>query len=115
MDREPTQGGNVGPLGPGDDIAKLTQVAQQAIAEGQQVDDKVYVSIPVDKSMSYWGTGIWQFTDGGRMVRANDLFSEIISGAVGKDVRINGFNRRSNPETGDWEYVLMATVSDPIS
>ena len=113
MELEPTMSGDVGPLGPTDDIEKIKRVAHQAITEGREADGILHASIPVDESMTYWGTSIWHFTEDGRMVRANDLISEVVSGAVGRNVRISGYGQRMNPETGELESRLHATISDP--
>ncbi|HEY1645470.1 MAG TPA: hypothetical protein VGF75_03725 [Candidatus Saccharimonadales bacterium] len=111
MDKERVASDNDGLLKGGDGIEKLQQIAQQAIAESYQDGDKLYIAIPVEDDMTYWGTGIWHFTEEGRMVRANDLFSEMLSTAIDRNVRVGGFTQRRD-ETGNTNSVIMAIVSD---
>jgi hypothetical protein len=96
----------------GDDIEKMRSVAQRAIDEGSQHDDGIYIDIPVENDLTYWGTGIWHFTEDGRMGRANQLFSEMLSEATGREIVINGFATRRVEETGNMQAVLMATVKE---
>ena len=112
MDREPLPTEKLSPFKNGDSIEKLQQLTQQAVAEGRQDDNKIYISIPVDNDMTYWGTGIWHFTEDGRMERANVLFSEILSVSVNRNVRVNGYCSRRNAETGVFDNVITAVITD---
>ncbi|HEY5235850.1 MAG TPA: hypothetical protein VIJ14_06705, partial [Rhabdochlamydiaceae bacterium] len=60
-----THDGDDGLYKAGDSIEKLQRLALQAVKEGSKDGDTLYISIPVDENMSYFGTGIWHFTEEG--------------------------------------------------
>lgn len=112
MDREPLASDNIEPFKGGDSIEKLMQLAQQAIVEGHQVGDELHIAIPVDDKMTYWGTGIWHITEEGRPVRVDDLFSEILGGALKRNVVVSGFDTRMNAETGVSHSTIRAIITE---
>lgn len=106
MEMEHVQGGDLGILGPDDDAARLAQVVQRAIDEGDDSEGMVLFSIPVEEEMTYWGTGIWNMAGDGTRERANVLFAEEVSKALGRDIVIFGCSSRPNTQTGEHRYFI---------